>query len=1046
MSLNSRPDTKSGIRQYDGERTSPVFQFITRKYYCQEQGTVGPISGNLAALSFKIENEEWQDLVMKSVRLHIPIKITPKCGKQDISIKLADRFPACCVSLATNAWKCFSNVTMVCNDKVFRTQPNLYQQLLDVCYDTRDELGYGDSHSLKPLAITDFKKQTETHGTYLVHSEDDAAEYIQILDGASNHSDNSSNLVTANGGFLNRVRHMQTEIANQQFCETELVNFIHCGPFMNRVRRTLNGLPMYNDAVPFVKSLQLDFTFDRRQSIFDQDRELSGASSDRPFWPDRSLAMDWLEFATLCNINEPSQIGLPNDNWLTSCKFEITSRPFLSVQYVKMGAVLRDQYKLRAIDYRQEKTSPFSFAFPQILENTKLTAPPVQQRISSRLLEMPSKIYLYCELARDFKKSYFMGGCMRTLKIKNLKLRINNKTNVLFDPTQLELYDHFKRCTRNSWEIGTWEKCPIVVLDPQALGLQEFLAQDSKLLDFEWRFDVEPTAMFCNEIEQLASATSMLTMGYSPNRAHAFSNLILNVGIFKEGASEVGPRGCTVKKYIGYKPNPGATGGLGSTQYLVQQNHRYIAKNNSQIWLQVDIPQLALANPDTRDYAYTVLSRTGPSFWEQQLKGKYFKMANAYASDPDRTNPEVMEIKRIIAEKTVFRGFVWVMCDTSQSPMELVKGTVTWGVNKQYTLTNVGGWYIPESWPMSIYPDDVTIRNNDLTRTPRRLYNNVNDYNWLSDTWTSVNREPNIFRAQVQRWMWDGDLWRGGKRGHVVKVNQLMNDVTGELTRNQTLQTPGARGYPMVVPTGATDFQGISLEGALDGHGYDPQVYQYGHPPSWHTVPTVGAGMGGLMVPPIDLGKNPTYRWLCLQWDPNDTAMGAFSTFLEGTVRPAHAPTNTGLSGRWITAMTAGEEIFQPGNHVPHIGRERHVVQCSVERGVLASQEYAGSFYDYANGGGTNAREGEDFHFENKDDSTQANATSLQFESKVLYEYGQKNYLINRAGRITPHFPGIEKLENKSKPVYGWQKETRIPNTSETRPSKMPRNDYHSQG
>jgi len=1041
MPLDSRIDTKAIVREYQGERTNPVFQYITRKYYCSEQGTVGPISSNLAALSFQIENEEWQDLVMKSVRLHIPIKITPQCGGAAISLKLADRFPAANCALATNPWKCFSNCTMVCNDKVFRTQPNLYQQLLDTCYDTRDELGYGDSHSLKPLAITDFKKFTESQGTYVVQQSGSADEYIQIMDAVSNHSDNASNLVTANGGFLNRVRHMQTEVANQSFCETELVNFIHCGPFMNQVRRNLAGTPKYNDAIPFVKSLKLDFTFDRRQSTFDQDREFNNTGTARPFWPDRSLAMDWLEFATLCNINEPGQIGLPNDNWITSCKFEITSRPYLSVQYVKMGAVLRDQYKLRAIDYIQEKTAPFSFAFPQILENTKLSAPAVQQRISSRLLEMPSKIYLYCELSRDYKKSFFMGGCMRTQRIKNLKLRINNKTNVLFDPTQLELYDHFKRCTRNSWEIGTWEKSPIIVLDPQACGLQEFLAQDSKFLDFEWRFDVEPTAMFCNEISQLASGTSMLTMGYKPQRTQNFAKLELDVGIFKPGVSAVGPTTVDVTKYVPYAPLPGAAGGFGDIQYCAPGAHHFVSRHASQIWLQIKLPSLASYGQGVQDYANCLTEQSGPSFWEKQLLGRYMKLEDAIG----RHNREVMEIKRIVSEKTVLKGFVWCVMDTSKDPPELVKQTVQWGDHNQYTMNDVGGWWIPESWPMSFYPEDLRTKLGDLQHEPKRIYSYVEDYDWSTKTW-AAGRIPPILRAHIQRYRWDQNQFQRNKYGWVRKSTQLFNENLGDPAQAQCQQTPGPRGYPMFMPSyaGAT-FLGVYLEGENDGTGYDPQHYTQSDG-SFKTTVTNGAGMGGIKVMGIDHTVNPDYRWVCLRYDAATVLMNNSSKFHEGSFNPAHQTGN--VNNRWQTGMTEEQLKYVPGFHVSSgTGYEQHLVQVAVERGVLSSAvPDENEFFDYSDGGVVGARSGEPFFFEKRDANTQQNAQALQFESKVLYEFGQKNYLINRAGQITPHLPGIEKLENKSKPVYGWQKDTRIPETSDNKPKKMRRNDYHSQG
>ena len=244
----------------------------------------------------------------------------------------------------------------------------------------------------------------------------------------------------------------------------------------------------------------------------------------------------------------------------------------------------------------------------------------------------------------------------------------------------------------------------------------------------------------------------------------------------------------------------------------------------------------------------------------------------------------------------------------------------------------------------------------------------------------------------------------------------------------------------MFVPTAGATFLGVYLEGENDGTGYDPQYY------GSHKTTTNGAGMGGLPVMGIDHTVNPDYRWVCLRYDPSTVLSNPSSKFHEGSVNPAHVHLNT-LS-RWKTGMTEEQLEYIPAFPVSSgIGYEQHLVQVAVERGVLSSAvPDENEFFDYSYGGVVGARSGEPFFFEKRDADTQANAQALQFESKVLYEFGQKNYLINRAGQITPHFPGIEKLENKSKPVYGWQKDTRIPETSDAKPKKMRRNDYHSQG
>ena len=140
--------------------------------------------------------------------------------------------------------------------------------------------------------------------------------------------------------------------------------------------------------------------------------------------------------------------------------------------------------------------TPFSFSFPTIVHaSDRLVVPSIPVRINSRLLEVASKVYIWTELAQEYKKSFFLGGTQRCCRLKNLKLRINNRNDLLFDPSQEMLFENFKRLTSNQWGISTWKKSPIYVFDPSTFGLPRYNTGQAQLMHYEWTMDVEPTEL-----------------------------------------------------------------------------------------------------------------------------------------------------------------------------------------------------------------------------------------------------------------------------------------------------------------------------------------------------------------------------------------------------------------------------------------------------------------------------------------------------------------------------------------------------------------------
>ena len=98
------------------------------------------------------------------------------------------------------------------------------------------------------------------------------------------------------------------------------------------------------------------------------------------------------------------------------------------------------------------------------------------------------------------------------------------------------------------------------------------------------------------------------------------------------------------------------------------------------------------------------------------------------------------------------------------------------------------------------------------------------------------------------------------------------------------------------------------------------------------------------------------------------------------------------------------------GSRIEDIGREVHVLHCALERNHFNTQTNQG-ITDYgepviAQGGnpvdagyGALARYGRQFRGADADDLTKQGNT-LKFQANVLYEFGQKRYIIQRDGHM----------------------------------------------
>ena len=115
---------------------------------------------------------------------------------------------------------------------------------------------------------------------------------------------------------------------------------------------------------------------------------------------------------------------------------------------------------------------------------------------------------------------------------------------------------------------------------------------------------------------------------------------------------------------------------------------------------------------------------------------------------------------------------------------------------------------------------------------------------------------------------------------------------------------------------------------------------------------------------------------------------------------------------------------------LPDIGFETHIVQVAVKRNVFNSQTAPGMTNimaqpeDDDDAYGPNAKLGAEVHLSMPQEST-ASGNELEYCLNVLYEFGEKQYIVQRDGQMLPgdSYPDIKINENLTggQDTYGQQ-------------------------
>ncbi len=1033
MSYQTVRDRKGDIPQFQAQRTTPIYEYVTRKFYCEEN-IVGDIKETqLTQLSWNIHTPQ-DDFVWKSVKLHIPLKIIAKTQTAPISMRLADRFPACNVALCASPMKMFTDCQLILNGSMFSIQPNFYESILDTCYQSRDENSWMSSHSLKPNANRNLKRETESNGIYALHGTtdfntgDDSMSYVQIHDGHSSVSDHAFDLTFANPGYNSRVRSWQTDLqGSSSYCQTEIISYLHIGPFMRRVRKMPNGEKQYNTAVPFLKDFSLKLILDKQASEYDNQK---GNVYNEAF-PGRVLPSSVLEWGTPCNMRHVGETEMPDQNWADYFSFEITSKPYLEVEYVKLGENnLANSYKLRALDYQHEKSDPFSFDFP-LMNSTedRLVASTVPVRISSRLLEVPSKIYVWCELAHEYKKSFFLGGTQRCARLENFHLRIGNRSDILFEPTQLSLFDNFKKLTSNSWGLSTWEKSPIYVFDPASFGLEEYLSGQSQLLNYEWNIECTPTELMIEEFMALEKQRVRKSLGYIENISFLpIPNQTYTFGHAFGGRTAIG----TVRKYQNWIPNPlnsvrNQAQNLVPTEYskrklFIPTANKWVSPHQSVLWLEFLIRRNQIV--PSEQLQMTVQGDFGKPLQEVWTTALENYVIKAYGNAAFANKNEIMKIKKVTGHRVHFDGMAWALCNVAH---------VDANGDQDFPLvptSNVAGqsvlWYVPESYPLSLTRDDYQkpIPNTTLHFQAKRLFNRINDYDFATNTW-AVGKLP-VWEIAAQA----GDPAKPGDgfiSGHITQLPADGSDPETVLFNSKVSDisstVPGMRAFPYDITNNAV--VGIKNHGDVDGGAYNAQAPHYvvrgGQRPIANRAingdPAFMYNSNNTAAVQNNGRDQSTYKWICFQL--SDDAHTGLNQNLNGTFIASNGTATQQTATNIPTGDIQDFQRHTNGDRISAIlGFEVHMLQCVLERNVFNSRTDNG-FVDYSHlpadaqtSYGALARVGQSLTTSASKSVLNTETNSLRFETCVLYEYGMKNYIITRDGKMAQDYPGIAVNDN----------------------------------
>jgi hypothetical protein len=619
-------------------------------------------------------------MVWQSVKLVLPLEMKAyraaavtlanmPDAAAELDMRVASKRPACNIAVAESPMGAFRQSSLTINGRIF-SEVNDYRRVLDACYRGTGPSSYGDNHSLKPIVCRDIHAPVSDQ--YNVQQSDGAnppvytpflnaggnAVVVKIEDHNARTIDSAFSLLEHNGPFIERARKFQDELSYDGKTWRGLItNYLELGPFQARAR-------VSNTAVPYVRDLHLRLNFDTNPSRFDarMGTEMTGL----PLSSCRTIPCKLFEFGTVPNILHLGESIRRTADFICGMQLKYTEKPYLEVQYVRYIEPMKSFYNLRCFEHQYEQSNPFQLIAPQ----ASLVSPTSLQRVTSRLLSYPTKIYLYASLSDTEQNPYIMGNVRRSCLLENIHCRVNQRADIIFNPSQEECYQMFRRHTNSSLEYGAWLKSPIYCFDPVDLGQPDFLANDARLSLMEWDASVSLTALQIQEQDEALKMNSIESMGYKSDFTSSES-----IGV------------------------------TSATGNLVEASWDNNAPNQlANAAVEYNICMDVMMGPAATTTGITIAADA------QLMVGRTYQFSDVkyLGVRYPPTTSEMIKIKDATATGTRFKGMIWAQVQTAAG-----QGQVRWSV--------IGDrlYWVPESYLLDRLPANADVINqySELTTT-----------------------------------------------------------------------------------------------------------------------------------------------------------------------------------------------------------------------------------------------------------------------------------------------------------------------------------------
>jgi len=499
------------VPEFQPERRAPIFPQITRKYPCIENIAQLYFDNARACqrLSWKIQQPD-PTMVFTGVKLVLPLRMQSFLADDEdnpVDMRVVSKLPSANIALAETPMMAFGQTSLSLNGRVF-SEDNSYRRVLDCCYRGSSPSAYGDNHSLKPVVIrnmvNDASRQTtfvRNQNTEEVTTDDAGAALVVRSDYIGGKSlDAAFSLLEHNGPFLERARKFQDNLsADGLTWEDDITSYLEVGPFQARARKG-------NTAVPYIRDLHLMLNFAGQVSKVDT--QLGADYPSNLIRALRTIPARLFEFGTPSNLRHPGETIQTVLGFVSAMKLQWRAKPYLEVTYTKYIETMKPSYGLRCFERQYEKSNEFQLTPDGHGSDTQVA------RVTSRILSMPTKIYVYGELSDVQKGAWGNGGVRRSCRLKNLHCRINQRPDVVFNPSQEDCFEMFQRHTNSSLEYASWLKAPIYVFTPVDLGQPDMFANDARRTIFEWDAEVSMTPLQSQEEKDFKTMKYAHAIGY----------------------------------------------------------------------------------------------------------------------------------------------------------------------------------------------------------------------------------------------------------------------------------------------------------------------------------------------------------------------------------------------------------------------------------------------------------------------------------------------------------------------------------------------------